>query len=84
MADGVELDPSHMGEACPLIKPDLYSFGFVINGFFMKLSMNNNMWIINECRELFLVDLPSCSIVSAADFLSKLKCSNNALLIMFY
>jgi len=40
----------------------------------MKRFKTNNMSIVNECRELFGVDLPSCSIASKTSrFLSKLK-----------
>jgi len=71
-------------EACPLIKSDLHSFDFVINRFFMKRFKTNNMLIVNECRELFGVDLPSCSIASRTSrFLSKLKSWNNFLLNVF-
>ena len=68
-------------EACPLFKSDLHSLDFVINRFFMKLFKTNNILIINECRELFGVDLPSCSITRRTDqFLHKLTFSNNSLL----
>jgi Reverse transcriptase (RNA-dependent DNA polymerase) len=68
-------------EACPLFKSDLHSLDFVINRFFMKLFKTNNILIINECRELFGVDLPSCLITRRTDqFLHKLTFSNNSLL----
>jgi len=71
-------------EACQLLKSDLLSFDFVINCFFMKLFITNNMLIVDECWEHFGVDLPSCSIASRTSrFLSKLESSNNFLLNVF-
>ena len=63
-------------EACPLFKSDVHSLDFVINRFFMKLFRTNNMLIINECREPFGFDLPSCLIARrTSGFLHTLKFS---------
>ena len=72
-------------EACPIIKSDLHSFDFVINRFLMKLFKTNNISIVNECRELFGIVLPSISIaLRTSRFLSKIKYSNNLLLNLFH
>jgi hypothetical protein len=50
----------------------------------MKLFKTNNIFIVNECRDLFGIDLPSLLINSrTSSFISKIKYSNNILLNLF-
>jgi len=49
-------------EACPLSKAQLTSIDFVFNRFLMKLFQTNNVTIVNFCREMFDIDLPSVTL----------------------
>jgi hypothetical protein len=71
-------------EVMQLNKSDLKSFDFIINRFLMKLFRTSNLHVINDCREMFGVILPSILIASRTTrFLSKLKCLNNSVMNIF-
>jgi len=46
-------------EACPLTASDLRALDFVVNRFFMKLSITNVMDTVKICQEYFNFGLPS-------------------------
>ena len=44
-------------EACPLVKSDLLSLDFVVNGFFMKLFKTNNIDVVKTCQRYFSFEI---------------------------
>jgi Reverse transcriptase (RNA-dependent DNA polymerase) len=71
-------------EACPISKSDMHSLDFAINRFLMKLFKTNNILIVNECRDIFGIDLPSFLIhARTSRFMLKINCSDNILLNLF-
>ena len=49
-------------EACPLTKSQISSLDFVINRFLVKLFNTNDMEIINHCRDMLHLNLPSVTL----------------------
>ena len=67
-------------EACSLTKSDLNALDFTVKRFLMKLFKSVNMEIINECRSIFGVKLPSELIAERKKkFVCKLLVSNHSL-----
>ena len=71
-------------EVMQLNRSDLKSLDFIVNRFLMKLFRTTNMHVIDECRKMFGVTLPSDLVASRTTrFLSQLELLNNSLLNMF-
>jgi hypothetical protein len=71
-------------EVMQLNKTDLTSLDFIINRFLMKLFRTNNISVIDECRLMFGMKLPSTLIASRITrFISQIQFVNNSLLNLF-
>lgn len=71
-------------EVMQLTKTDIKSLDFIVNRFLMKLFRTSNISVIEECRLMFGVKLPSTLIASRiALFQSKIQFLNNTVLKLF-
>jgi hypothetical protein len=71
-------------EVMQLNKTDLTSLDFIINRFLMKLFRTSNISVIDECRLMFGMKLPSTLIASRITrFISQIQFVNNSLLNLF-
>ena len=67
-------------ECCQLNKADLQSLDFSSNRLFMKLFGTGSIDVVQECRNYFGIELPSCVIKKRRDkFLSRFNSVDNLL-----
>jgi hypothetical protein len=68
-------------EACTLTKSDLNALDFTVKRFLIKLYKSVNMKLINECRIMFGVKLPSESTAERTKkIICNLPASDNSLI----